>query len=204
MFSRGSSFGWKAMFEPDLLARKGDEIVAVEIASRESLRGRKALRDFARELDEMPGWRFELVLSDMLDEPEVGKDVDLGVGRRWLTEVEQLGAVGHWEAATLLAAAALETILRNAAASRGVSLGRVSPREVLRTAASLGYIEESELAELERMWRARNDPAHGFVVPTDVSRQPSEIASYFTATGRRVLEDVEREMTKSDRDGREA
>ena len=201
---RGSSFGWNAKFEPDLLARNADETVVVEIASRESLRGRKALRDFARELDAMPGWRFELVLSDMIEEPELGRDIDHSVSRRWLTDVEQLGAAGHWEAATLLAAGALEAVLRNAAASRGVALGRVPPREVLRTAASLGDIDENEFAELDRMWRVRNELAHGFYVPGDAPAPLSEIATYFAATGRRVLDEVETETRARDREVHEA
>lgn len=202
--AHGSSFGWEASFVPDLVARKGDESVAVEVASRESLRGRKALRDFARELDAMPGWRFELVLSDSLEEPELGSDVGHSVSRKWLTEVEQLGAAGHWEAATLIAAAALEAVLRNSAATRGVALGRASPREVLRTAASLGDIDESEFAELDRMWRVRNELAHGFSVPGDAPRPLSEIATYLAATGRRVLDQLESEARERQGEVRDA
>jgi hypothetical protein len=135
-----------------------------------------------------------LVLVEALDEPELGHEIDATVSRRWLAEVDQLVAEGYSEAATLIAFAGLEAALRSAAEWRGAALGRAPSREVLRTAASLGDIDEAEYGELSWMWRVRDELAHGFESRNDTHPPLSDIASFVAATGRRVLDDLEAEM----------
>src|SRR3954470_2751922 len=49
-------------YHPDLLVRRGDEAVVVEVKARSSLVKDPQIRDLARLLRAKPGWNFELVV----------------------------------------------------------------------------------------------------------------------------------------------
>src|SRR4030095_7822155 len=49
---------------PDLIARKGDKGVVVEVKSRASLRATHEVSKLARAVRPQRGWRFELVLTN--------------------------------------------------------------------------------------------------------------------------------------------
>lgn len=50
-----------ADFRPDLLVRRGEDVIVVEVKGRGSL-GDPKLQELAKTVREQPGWRFELVL----------------------------------------------------------------------------------------------------------------------------------------------
>src|SRR3954465_2370643 len=49
-------------YQPDLLIRKGNEAIVVEVKSRSSLAKDPRIRDLARLLQTKPNWNFELVV----------------------------------------------------------------------------------------------------------------------------------------------
>ena len=49
-------------YHPDLLIRKGDEAIVVEVKSRTSLAKETQVRELARLLRTKPGWNFELIV----------------------------------------------------------------------------------------------------------------------------------------------
>ena len=49
-------------YHPDLLVKKGNEALIVEVKTRTSLTKNSQVRDLARLLQARPGWKFDLVL----------------------------------------------------------------------------------------------------------------------------------------------
>jgi hypothetical protein len=53
-------------YSPDLIVRRGNEAVVVEVKSRSSLDSSSTqyLRNLAQSIEQYPGWRFELVMTN--------------------------------------------------------------------------------------------------------------------------------------------
>src|SRR5882762_3250310 len=49
-------------FRPDLVARRGDETVILEVKSYIEMSNDKQLGQLAKTINEIPGWRFEVVI----------------------------------------------------------------------------------------------------------------------------------------------
>ena len=52
-----------ADFQPDIVARKGDETVVIEVKSRQALRREPHIEPLVRAVQNVPGARFELVIA---------------------------------------------------------------------------------------------------------------------------------------------
>jgi REase_AHJR-like len=66
-------------YRPDLLIRKGDETIVVEVKSRASLGKDPQIRELARLLSSKPNWNFELVVvreEEQLSAPEGTRPFD--------------------------------------------------------------------------------------------------------------------------------
>ena len=57
-------------YQPDLLARQGDESVVVEVKAGSAPSRRALFRELARAVEGHPGWRFELVVANAPPVPE--------------------------------------------------------------------------------------------------------------------------------------
>ena len=53
-----------AEFEPDILVKKGDENILIEVKTTESLRRSVYLTDLAEKVESIKNWKFELVLTN--------------------------------------------------------------------------------------------------------------------------------------------
>ncbi len=104
---------------PDLIARKDDDLVIVEVKSRPHLASAPRPSDLARVVREHPGWRFELVIVSperpFLAPYDAEDWTAEEIGDR-LSEAQLLLEAGHVEAALLLAWSATEATLRLLAA----------------------------------------------------------------------------------------
>ncbi|MEZ4657510.1 MAG: hypothetical protein R2911_08060 [Caldilineaceae bacterium] len=90
-------------YQPDLIAHKGNQSVAVVVKTRQALAHNSQVREMARRLNETDDWQFDLVvvekgenglaLSQSLDEVEVHQNLD---------EAQSLLNSGHISAAMLL------------------------------------------------------------------------------------------------------
>jgi REase_AHJR-like len=162
-----------ARFRPDLVARKSDDTVVVEVKSRGSLSDPE-LQKLAKAVREQPGWRFELILL----KPEPG----LPGTRAWnaeevadrLRQVDAILASGYPEAALLLAWSVAEATLRLLAEKERLDLEREDAVYLLRLLVTRAVITREQY---QRLWEAlelRNAVAHGLKPP---HLEPTEIAA---------------------------
>jgi hypothetical protein len=153
-----------AAFAPDILARRGDEAVVIEIRSRPASRRQPPLEDLAREVRALPGWRLELVLA----EPDIAFPLPATTlpwsereAGRALNEAEQLLKAGHAEAALLMAWAGTEATLRLVAAREGVEAERNEANFLLERLTTEGVLGQREYQTLNGALSLRNAIAHG-------------------------------------------
>ena len=156
-------------YRPDLLARRDDESVVVEVKSGPVRRPqRDPFREIARVVEEHPGWRFELVVRNAapIPEPEApaeGRPSLTGSdAARALADAEDLVSSGRPEAALLWAWSAAEATLRLLASAEGVDLRRPDAAYLLKQLALEGVVSREDYDVLRRSLRARNAVAHGF------------------------------------------
>jgi uncharacterized protein YutE (UPF0331/DUF86 family) len=151
-------------FRPDLVARKDDDLVVVEVKAREGLPDQQ-LQDLVKVVREQPGWRFQLVLL----KPEPGPPGT----RRWSAEevVEHLRQVdailgsGHLEGALLLAWSAAEATLRLLADKEKLQFERDDAIYLLRLLVTRAVITREEYGRLWEVLELRNAVAHGLKPP---------------------------------------
>jgi len=150
---------------PDLIARRGDERLVIELRPSSSEAGHSQLRGLAERIERAPGWRFVLIATSpaeellpgerlaLLSEPEVEEH---------LRQAQSLLESGQREAALLLAWAAVEAQLRALAKREEIPLPRPETLTLLRQLVSLGLIDREQYGVLTEAYRARSAVAHGF------------------------------------------
>lgn len=169
-------------FQPDLIARGPHETVVVEVKSRSSLGKDPRLAEFARTVERIPGWRFELVVAN----PEIESSVPLDERSltkreilRRLDEAARLEADGHREAALLLAWSAAEAALRHKSRACGIKPDGQSGMSIAKSLYSIGEIAKSTFDDLTDMFHLRNSLVHGFraerPIQTRIERFETEI-----------------------------
>ena len=172
----------------DLLARKGGETRVIMVRSRSSLAAEPRLADLARLIAVKPGWSFRLMLlaePESLSAPADASLLDIDAGRQRLDEAEQMLALGHAEAALMLAWSVCEAALRHLIASRGVSDSRITTLHyTLEQAANLEVISDGDYERLSDLRKLRNAIVHGFL-HDDLSVEP---VRELVALGRTLLD----------------
>jgi hypothetical protein len=156
---------------PDLIARRGDERLIIELRPPSSKAEPQRFRDLAERIQKEPGWKLVLIA------PAPDEDILPGEQLRLLspTEVEQhlryvsqlLGS-GHQEAAILLAWAAVEGKLRELARHEEIPLPRPDTLTLLRQLVSLGLVDPGQYRTLTDAYKARSAVAHGFRPQTEL------------------------------------
>lgn len=153
-------------YRPDLIARQGNESVIVEVKSRSSLNSSSTqyLRNLAQVVEQHPGWRFELVMTNpedaayspkaesSLQKPEI--ETRLQVARQLATQ--------HPESAILYSWSLVEATLRLVAEHEGLSLQRFDPLYLVKQLVTEGVISRPEYQLLMNALSLRNAIAHGF------------------------------------------
>lgn len=152
--------GSLAGFRPDLVVRKGDEVVVIEVKPRASL-GDPQLHALAEAVRRQPGWQFELVLIRPESGPPGTKEWDAEDVERNLREVEELLRSGHEEAALLLAWSAAEATLRILAEKEGLVLERHDAPYLVRLLVTRAVITREQYDQLWQALELRNAVAHG-------------------------------------------
>lgn len=155
-------------YQPDLLARRDDESVIVEVKFGLATSQRDRFRDLARAVNGQPRWRFELVVRNAppVPEPHMPADERPSLTRpdaaRAIADAEDLVGSGRPEAALLWAWSAAEATLRLLASAEDVSPRRHDPAYLLKQLALEGEIHREDYEILMRSFRVRNAVAHGF------------------------------------------
>lgn len=171
-----------AGFEPDIIARRGDEAVVVEVKAREALSTSDELSALGAAIAAAPGWRLDLWLANSRSTWPVGADAKELTDReirdrttiiRSLLAGQQSAASRSLlaDAAMLLAWATAEAALRNLADHEGIKLQqRNQPGVILKQLFALGRLTRSEYDSFQRALDLRNRIVHGYHVPG--SREP--------------------------------
>lgn len=153
-------------YRPDMIVRRGDEAVIIEVKSRHSLNSssRQYLQNLAKSVEQHPGWRFELVMTNpedtvyspkaesSLQQPEI--ETRLQVARQLATQ--------HSESAILYSWSLVEATLRLVAEHEGLSLQRLDPLYLVKQLVTEGVISRPEYQLLMDALSLRNAIAHGF------------------------------------------
>jgi hypothetical protein len=185
--------GWVANFRVDLLARRDDDLVLVEIKSPESLRESDSLRQLAKVVDEHPEWRLELVMTKGRSRGKGSAPAERLLPSSDVSSYSEAATAlierGLLEPAFLSAWIAFETAYRRAFERDGVDPNLARPSSVLKTLLSLGYVSTTdELDQLRLLWDLRNRLAHGYVGDLSPSH---ESVSYLLDLAERLLRDSE-------------
>ena len=156
---------------PDLIARRGDERLVIELKPPSLRPELGKTRRLAERVQKEPGWKLVLIALSpaeellpgeqlsLLDSPDVEQHL---AGARWLLEA------GQPEAALLLAWAAVEARLRWLAKQEEIPLPRPGTPTLLRQLVSLGIIEREQYQALSDAFTARSGVAHGFKPQADI------------------------------------
>ncbi|MEH2420661.1 MAG: hypothetical protein V7K48_06850 [Nostoc sp.] len=153
-------------YRPDMIVRKGEENVVIEVKSRSSLNSssNQYLGNLAQAVERHPGWRFELVMTNpedttyspkaegSLQEHEI--ESQLQVARQLTTQHPELALLSSWSL--------VEATLRLLAQKEELSLERFDPRYLIKQLATEGVISKSEYQLLMNLLPLRNSIAHGF------------------------------------------
>ena len=153
-------------YRPDMIVRRGEENVVIEVKSRSSLNSssNQDLRNLAQAVEKYPGWRFELVMTNpedimyslkaegSLQEHEI--ESQLQVTRQLITQ--------HPESAILYSWSLVEATLRLIAQKEELSLQKFDPLYLVKQLAIEGVISKSEYQLLMNALLLRNSIAHGF------------------------------------------
>ncbi|MEH2249688.1 hypothetical protein [Nostoc sp.] len=153
-------------YRPDMIVRRGEENVVIEVKSRSSLNSssNQYLGNLAQAVERHPGWRFELVMTNpeettyplkaegSLQEYEI--ESHLQVARQLTTQHPELALLSSWSL--------VEATLRLLAQKEELSLERFDPRYLINQLATEGIISKSEYQLLMNLLPLRNSIAHGF------------------------------------------
>lgn len=153
-------------YRPDMIARRGNEAVVIEVKSRFSLNSSSTqyLRNLAQVVEQHPGWRFELVMTnpeDAIYSPKAEGSLQEDEIESRLRVARQL-ATQHLESASLYSWSLAEATLRLVAENEGLSLQRFDPLYLVKQLTTEGVISRSEYQLLMNALSLRNAIAHGF------------------------------------------
>jgi len=152
-------------YRPDLLVRKGNEAIVVEVKSRSSLVKDAQIRDLAQLLQTKPHWNFELVVvgeGERISAPEGAHPFERDEILRGIEAAERLLASGFSEAGLLLAWSTSEATVRLLIEEEGIVLDQLNPPYILKQAAMNGVIARDDYNFLTNVIKYRNALVHGF------------------------------------------
>ena len=153
-------------YRPDMIVRRGEENVVIEVKSRSSLNSssNQYLGNLAQAVERHPGWRFELVMTNPEDttySPKAEGSLQEHEIESHLQEARQL-ITRHPKLALLSSWSLVEATLRLLAQKEELSLERFDPRYLINQLATEGVISKSEYQLLMNLLPLRNSIAHGF------------------------------------------
>ena len=177
-------------FHPDLIARRGEEYVVVEVKMGEPGRSEPPLRQLAAEVARHPGWRLDLVFAqktggELSFESLVTPLEEELVAQ--LSEGLQLCRTGHLAAGVLLIWASFEGAARLVSGRERLDVSPTAPPlALIRALVSDGLIDDAGYEVIKLALQRRNAIAHGF------TSAPDDLETYERLHGitRRLLSDT--------------
>ena len=152
-------------FVADLVARKNDEVIVMEVATRASLSLNPRINQLAQALRDKPGWTFELLLVGEPERLAVPKRVRLlreEEIRQRMVDAERALDTGFFETAFILGWTALEAKIQELITGEDTPPPDVANSgHLLDQAVFLGVIPREDYQQLTDLLRYRNAVAHG-------------------------------------------
>ena len=173
-----------AGFQPDIIARKGNDGVIVEVkTNRIGLANDPAPTQLAAIVDSQPGWRLDLIVQERETSTERAaedaaepSDEELA---KILTDAEELADNGLSPYACVVAWGGLEAAMRRVR-DEAELYGKATPIELMRTLYGNGFLSRDQFDKLRDSYKIRSQVVHG-LIPTGVS---PEVVRYVTAVAR--------------------
>ncbi|UXE63933.1 MAG: hypothetical protein KA717_16140 [Woronichinia naegeliana WA131] len=161
-------------YRPDLVLKRGNESVIVEVRSRFSLNSPSTqyLRYLAQVVEEHSDWRFELVMTnseDIIDSPNIEGSLQQSEIETRLQAARQLVSQ-YPESAILYSWSLVEATLRLVADHEGLNLQRFEPLYLMKQLVTEGLISRSQYQLLKNAYSLRSNIAHGFKI-TQLSQE---------------------------------
>jgi hypothetical protein len=153
-------------YRPDMIVRRADENVIVEVKSRCSLNSFSGeyLQNLAKSVQQHPGWRFELVITNPEEagySPQAESSFQRSEIETRLQVARQL-ASQYPESAILYSWSLVEATLRLVAEREGISLQKLDPLYLVKQLVTEGVISHPEYHLLMDGISLRNTIVHGF------------------------------------------
>ncbi len=165
-------------FQPDILARRGSELLIVEVKSRRSSDlGR--LNALASAVARVPNAKLEI--NWLGDAPEFDPPVENI--RTYLNEAARLISFEAFTAAGLVAWAALEGAVVYFASGKDDVQPWSTPWQLLSGLYSLGYVSDRDFERLTAFWKLRNEIAHNV---SSVTPRPEDIEAILKIAERMI------------------
>ena len=175
---------------PDLIFRRGDEVIVVELKPATVHLPLEYLRYVKETVEKTPNWQFKLYVipprrGDQLPHENL-QDAD-----KLLTRAQRLSRNGEFEAAWVLLWMAIETTLRTLLANRQSRPNPgVSGMSMARSLVSLGELSDEEANLIYQAARMRNTSVHGYRLEP---REP--LSSEIMRLARALAEKAKREAS---------
>ncbi len=147
--------------EVDLLAKRGEETVVIEVKRGGGPKPDERLRRLSSLMKDRPGYRFDFIALKATRRPPGGAIDDRELCGR-LRETDILLGSGSLNAALVVSWSAAEGALRLLAAREKVKIETESPVLIVKTLFSQGLLDREQYDLLERAIRYRNAAVHGF------------------------------------------
>lgn len=179
-------------FQPDLVARRGDEGVVAEVTyKRIELADDAQLSSMAERINDQPGWRLDVIVLEhetMADramhagaEPE---DEQIGP---MIEAAERMAASGFLPFAYVAALSSLEAVMRNVCKNAELYPHR-STMDYLGNLYSLDLLGRKQFIALREAFKVRSQIVHGLVPPP----LDAEAIHFVTATAKYLLYGIEK------------
>jgi uncharacterized protein YutE (UPF0331/DUF86 family) len=153
-------------YRPDMIARRGDEAVVVEVKSRSDLNSSSSqyLRNLAQVVEQHSDWRFELVITNSEEHEYVFKSEGSLQEHEIASQLQVAKALvrQHPESAILYSWALTDATLRIITEKEGLSLQRLNTSYLIKQLVVEGIISRSDYQFLINAFSFRNAIAHGF------------------------------------------
>ncbi len=156
-------------YRPDLVLRKGSEVIVVELKHSLETRDTEDLQKLRAQIESHPGWHFRLLFAG---NPFQAPPMTLRSGskatsdiRRRISEARGLFDRGDFAGAITFLWIAIEAALRTYFGKSGeLPTGGVTALSMLRRLYEEGVITESDYNLLTESYRLRSNAVHGFKV----------------------------------------
>jgi hypothetical protein len=150
-------------FVPDLIARKGDQRIVIEVKDLTSGKKKSKLGKISALVENEPDWRLDLVLYEEEEElPQSPLYPSPKSIRTAISEVDTIYKQGHSAAALMLACSAFEAAAKRVVAKiEDRSAFKLMPKDLVKRLVSHGYLTEDELIIANKALNRRNQIVHG-------------------------------------------